>query len=181
MDRIPRRLRCSLLSVLLLAGCRSKPIVDVEDPVKVAQASKCAEFAPSRENCGFTNQDVMMVITVMAKPTSEKKDKRNPNVISGACEFHLMKPDGPPDIRPCPDVNISVTHPVILGENGARSVRIGQKAGIIGGLPSGAYNVTASSELYKVNAEVRDVPSGSQVKVQLMMPVKIVPVAPPLN
>lgn len=194
MDRHPRRIRGAVLTHLprtalvmalglSLAHCRSKPIVEPEDPVKVAQAAHCEKFAPKRPQCAYAGE-VFMAITVVEKPSNDKKDKRNPRVISGLCEFQVLKPDAPddskPDFRPCPDVRMTVTNPAILGEGGGRTVRVGhEKEAIVGGLPIGSYNVTAFSELYKINAQVQDIPSGSQVKILLQMPVVIAPPAPP--
>jgi len=168
-------------ALLLVAGCRSKPIFEPEDPVKVAQAAHCEKFAPKREQCAYAG-DVFMAVTLVEKPTNDKRDKRNPRVISGICEFQVMKddPDAKPDIRPCPDVHMTVSNVAILGENGGRTVRVGHaKEAIVGGLPVGSYNVTSASELYKINAQIQDIPSGSQVKVLLQMPVVIVPAVPP--
>lgn len=177
MDRSTSRLCSSVLIFLTLSACHSKPITDAQDPVKVAQDAKCSEVAARRDNCGF-GRDVFMYLTVVAKPTDNKKDKRNPNVMTGVCEFQVTAGEKT-DSRPCPDVKMSVSNQDVLGEQGVRSVRVGDKEGVIGGLPRNSYNVTMSSELYKVSAEIKEVPSGSQIKAVLVMPYKLdLPPAP---
>ncbi len=164
-----------LVSILIASGCKSKPVTEPPDPVKLAQDAKCMEVAKKLENCAF-HKEVFMNMTVAAAPTNDKKDKRNPNVMSGQCEVLVLNPANPeaaPDIRPCGDVRMTVANPAILGENGARTIRLDSKGGLVGGLPKGLYNVTAHSDLYKTTAVIQEIPSGSLVKVQFQMPVKI--------
>jgi hypothetical protein len=160
---------------LIVSACRSKPITEVFDPVAVAQAGKCHELGLKRENCSFVGE-VLMTIQVAEKPDkARKRDPRNPNLIAGQCEVHILNLEDPavkPDVRPCPAVTLAVSNASLIGDS-PRSNRLDVKGGIVGGLPQGLYSVVATSELYKTRSVITDVPSGSLVKIVIQMPVKL--------